>query len=302
MKPTIRRGSSTMTRRSTSLLSVAAATGMLVVGATVVGPSLPASASTRTASLSHIGGSLTVWSEWTSVEQQYFEAAYAPFSAETGVKINYEGKSSNIAAAVEAAAAGGKAPDVAFVPSPAALTALAAKGSIVPLTSSVIGNEASDYGAVWNQLASYNGKLYGVWFKAANKNTIWYNPAEFAVAGIKKTPTTWQQLIGDAATLKAAGVTPFSLCGDIGWPVADLWQNVYLKTAGRRRLRPSWLPTNSPGRTRRVTTAFDTLAPLVGAGEPARRHLRCPWQRRRLPELRRPGVPEGRGDAQRPRW
>ena len=34
MKPTIRRGS--MTRRSTSLLSVAAATGMLVVGATVV--------------------------------------------------------------------------------------------------------------------------------------------------------------------------------------------------------------------------------------------------------------------------
>ncbi len=45
---------------------------------------------------------------------------------------------------------------------------------------------------MWNQLASYNGKLYGVWFKAANKNTIWYNPAEFAVAGIKKTPTTWR--------------------------------------------------------------------------------------------------------------
>src|ERR1700691_2682687 len=126
MKPTIRRGS--MTRRSTSLLSVAAATGMLVVGATVVGPSLPASASTRTASLSHIGGSLTVWSEWTSVEQQYFEDEYAPFTAETGVKINYQGKSSNIAAAVEAAAAGGKAPDVAFVPSPAAPPALAQKG------------------------------------------------------------------------------------------------------------------------------------------------------------------------------
>jgi len=262
MKPTPRRGISTMTRRSTSLLSVAAATGMLVVGATVVGPSLPASASTRTASLSHIGGSLTVWSEWTSVEQQYFEAAYAPFAAETGIKINYQGKSSNIAAAVEAAAAGGKAPDVAFVPSPAALTALAAKGSIVPLTSSVIGNEASDYASVWNQLASYNGKLYGVWFKAANKNTVWYNPAEFAVAGIKKTPTTWEQLIGDAATLKAAGVTPFSLCGDIGWPVADLWQNVYLKTAGPAnydQLAAHKLSWQDPT----VTTAFKTLAPLV---------------------------------------
>jgi alpha-glucoside transport system substrate-binding protein len=241
MKPTIRRGS--MTRRSTSLLSVAAATGMLVVGATVVGPSLPASASTRTASLSHIGGSLTVWSEWTSVEQQYFEAAYAPFSAETGIKINYEGKSSNIAAAVEAAAAGGKAPDVAFVPSPAALTALAAKGSIVPLTSSVIGSEASDYAPVWNQLASYNGKLYGIWFKAANKNTIWYNPAEFAVAGIKTTPKTWQQLIGDAATLKAAGVTPLKTAGPADY---DL-------------LAAHKLSWQDPS----VTTAFDTLAPLV---------------------------------------
>ena len=73
-----------------------------------------------------------------------------------------------------------------------------------------------------------------MWFKGANKNTIWYNPAEFAVAGIKSTPTTWQQLLTDAATLQAAGVTPFSLCTDVGWPVADLWQNVYLKTAGRQ--------------------------------------------------------------------
>jgi spermidine/putrescine-binding protein len=212
--------------------------------------------------LSHIGGSLTVWAEWTSVEQQYFEAAYAPFTAETGVTINYEGKGSNMDAAVEAAVAGGKAPAVAFVPSPAALTALASKGSLVPLTSSIIGNEASDYGSVWNQLASYKGKLYGVWFKAANKNTIWYNPAEFAVAGIKKTPTTWQGLLATAATLKAAGVTPFSFCGDIGWPVADLWQNVYLKTAGAAdydKLAAHQISWQDPT----VTTAFDTLAPLV---------------------------------------
>jgi len=262
MKPTLRRGNNTMTRRSTSLLSVAAATGMLVVGATVVGPSLPASASTRTASLSHIGGSLTVWAEWTSVEQQYFEAAYAPFAAETGVKINYAGKGSEMDAALEAAVAGGKAPDVAFVPSPAALTALAQKGSLVPLTSAIIGDEAMDYGSVWNNLASNNGKLYGVWFKAANKNTIWYNPAEFAVAGIKKTPTTWQGLLADAAILKAAGVTPFSFCGDIGWPVADLWQNVYLKTAGPAdydKLAAHQLSWQDPT----VTTAFDTLAPLI---------------------------------------
>jgi len=63
----------------------------------------------------------------------------------------------------------------------------------------VLGSEASNYGAAWNKLVTYNGKLYGVWFKAPTRNTIWYNPAEFALAGIKKTPTTWQQLLTDAA-------------------------------------------------------------------------------------------------------
>jgi len=241
--------------------ALAALTGMLALGTTAVGSALPAGASTVPA-LSHIGGSLTVWSEWTSTEQQYFEAAYAPFTAETGIKINYRGESSNIAATVQAAVAGGKGPDVAIVPSPATLQALAAQKKLQPVAP-VIGSEAMDYGSVWNQLASYNGKLYGVWFKAANKNTIWYNPAEFALAGIKKTPTTWEGLIADAATLHAAGVVPVSFCSSIGWPVADLWQNIYLKTAGAAdydKLANHQISWEDPT----VTTAFDTLAELVG--------------------------------------
>jgi len=79
-----------------------------------------------------------------------------------------------------------------------------------------------------------NGKLYGVWFKGANKNTVFYNPALFHAAGIKKTPTTWQQMLADAAALRAAGTTPVSLCTDVGWPVADLWQNLYLKINGAK--------------------------------------------------------------------
>jgi len=69
-------------------------------------------------------------------------------------------------------------------------------------------------------------------YKAANKDTICYNPAAFALAGIKSPPSTWQALIADAATLDSAGVVPFSFCTDIGRPVADLWQSVYLNTAG----------------------------------------------------------------------
>jgi len=232
--------------------------GLLALAIGVV----PAGISTASPRTPKIGGSVSVWAEWTSTEQQDFEAVLTPFESQTGIKVNYSGKGSNMDTALEAAVAGGAPPQVALVPSPGTLVDLAKKGALKPVAP-VIGSEVSDYGSAWNSLASYKGKLYGVWFKGANKNTIWYNPAEFAIAGLKSTPKTWQQLLADAATLRRAGVTPFSLCTDIGWPVADFWQNVYLKSAGAANYNKlaahdiSWTgPT--------VTTAFDTLAQLVG--------------------------------------
>lgn len=212
--------------------------------------------------LQHIGGSVSLWAEWTSVEQQDFQAALSPFESQTGITVNYSGKGSNMDTVLDAAVAGGAPPDVALVPDPKTLQTLAGQGKIMDL-GPIIGNLSSDFGNAWNQLATVNGKLYGVWFKAANKNTIWYNPALFASAGITSPPTTWEQLITDAGTLKAAGVTPFSLCSDVGWPVADLWQNLYLKTAGAsayNQLAAHTLKWTDPT----VTTAFTTMAKLVG--------------------------------------
>lgn len=248
-------------------LAVGASAAVLAMAATVCGPMAPAGASVKNASSarnasSKIGGTLTVWSEWTGTEQSDFEAAYAPFEKETGVKILYRGNSSNEATALEAAVAGGKGPDVGLSPEPSTLTALAAKHALTPIKS-IIGSEASDYGSAWNSLGSYKGTLYGVWYKAANKNTIWYNPAEFAAAGIKSTPTTWEQLMTDAGTLSAAGITPFSVCGDIGWPVADFFQNVYLKEQGAtayNNLATGKIAWTSPG----VTRAFETMADIFG--------------------------------------
>jgi len=218
--------------------------------------------SSSSSSSGKIGGSMTVWAEWTSQEQQDFLAALAPFEAETGITINYQGKGNNMDTALTAAVSGGSPPDVALVPDPGTLDTLAKAASIKDLTS-VLGSLTSNYGAAWNTLASYNGKQYGVWFKGANKNTVWYNPALFTQAGITSPPTSWEQLLTDAAQLKAAGITPFSLCTDVGWPVADMWQNIYLKTAGAadyNKLATHSIKWTDPT----VTTAFTTMAQLVG--------------------------------------
>ena len=234
------------------VLGIATACGSTSTGSTA--------SSSSSSSSAKIGGSVTLWAEWTAQEQQDFLAALAPFEADTGITVNYQGKGNNMDTALTAAVSGGSPPDVALVPDPGTLDSLAKAGSIKDLTS-ILGSLTSNYGTAWNTLASYNGKQYGVWFKGANKNTIWYNPALFTAAGISSPPTSWEQLLSDAAQLQAAGTTPFSLCTDVGWPVADMWQNVYLKTAGAanyNKLATHALKWTDPT----VTTAFTTLGQL----------------------------------------
>jgi len=230
----------------------------------IIGGLLLAACGTSNAptSSSQQGGSVSLWAEWSSGEQNAFQGALQPYQTQSGTTVSYASKGSNIDTVLEAAVAGGAPPDVALIPDPGTLQTLAKQGKITDLTS-ILGGLTSNYGSAWNTLASYNGKLYGVWFKGANKNTIWYNPALFTAAGISSPPTTWEQLLTDAAQLKAAGTTPFSLCTDVGWPVADFWQNVYLKTAGAAKYNQlsahsvKWTDSS-------VTTAFTTLAQLVG--------------------------------------
>jgi hypothetical protein len=212
-----------------------------------------------------IGGSVSIWAEWTSTEQKDFKAVLQPFEDSTGITVHYTGKGSNMDTALDAAVAGGAPPSVALVPDPGTLDTLAAKHAIKPLAP-ILGTETKNYGTAWNSLATYKKKLYGVWFKAANKNTVYYNPAVFKAAGITSTPTTWSQLLADEATIANGGTyAPVSLCTDIGWPVADLFQNLFLKMNGGaayNRLATHKMKWSSSD----VTNTFAEMAQLVGTG------------------------------------
>jgi len=150
---------------------------------------------------------VTVWAEWTAQEQQDFLAALAPFTAETGITVNYQGKGNNMDTALTAAVSGGSPPAVALVPDPGTLDALAKQGC-----DQGPHEHPRHPDVQLRQCVEHAGQLQRqavrVWFKGANKNTIWYNPALFTAAGISSPPTTWEQLLTDAAQLKAAGTTP----------------------------------------------------------------------------------------------
>src|SRR5581483_11522433 len=103
-------------------------------------------------------------------------------------------------------------------------------GQLKPLAFAQ-GEIRANYGPNGIALGSVNGKLYGLFFKAANKSTVWYSVKAFRNAGVKP-PTTWPQLLAAAKTIRSSGVPAFAIAGAEGWTLTDLFENVYLRTAG----------------------------------------------------------------------
>ena len=66
----------------------------------------------------------------------------------------------------------------------------------------------------------YNGQLDALPAEY-NIEGIFYNKKIFADNGLT-VPTTWDQLVADAAKLQAANVQPFSASGQQGWPITRL--------------------------------------------------------------------------------
>ena len=105
-----------------------------------------------------------------------------------------------------------------------------------------------------------DGKLYGLVFKGTNKSTVWYNVKTFQDAGVTP-PKTWDELLQAAKTLKAFGVPAYSIGGDDGWTITDLFENIYLRTAGPDmydKLTDHEIPWTDPS----VTTALQDMAQI----------------------------------------
>jgi ABC-type glycerol-3-phosphate transport system substrate-binding protein len=212
-----------------------------------------------------IGGSVSVWNEFSGAEATGFATALAPFEKSTGVKVIVRNVGSSGPTLIEAAVAGGKPPDIAAVPTPGSFDLLASGKRLTPLKP-ILGSEVKNFSAGWSAAASYKGKLYGVWLDSSSKNTVFYNPAVFTAAGITSTPTTFEQFITDAATIKAAGYTPISYCSGTagaGWSATDLFQNLFVKANGAAAYnnlvsgKLSWTSSE-------VTQAFADYSSLLG--------------------------------------
>ena len=249
---------STRIRRLSVPLVVAASAALVLAGCT----SGSSTSSTSAAAVDLKGVTLNVASDWSGAEQTTFEKVLSNFEQMTGATVNYTSYGTDVATTLNTKIQGGDPPDVAVIPQPGQLDSLAKAGNLIPLDSATADTVKANYSQDWVDLGTVDDKLYGVWFKASNKSTVWYNADVYDTAGAT-TPATWDDFTKQLTLVSDSGVYGLSVGADAGWPLTDWFENVYLRSAGADmydKLATHEIPWTDPS----VTEALTMLGTLWG--------------------------------------
>ncbi len=212
-----------------------------------------------------VTGEISVMAIWAGEEQASFEAVRDGFQElYPNVTVNYNSGGDNLGPLLSTAVEGGNPPDIAAIGQPGLMADFAGQDALQPIDDirdaivENFGESAADVGAV-------DGTQYGILFKASNKSTIWYNVASFEEAGVEP-PEDWEGLNEAAETIKAAGITPYSVGVDVGWPMTDLFENIYIRTAGAD-MYDQLARHEIPWTDQSVKDALAIMAEVVGDSE-----------------------------------
>ena len=178
-----------------------------------------------------VSGSVSLMGIWVGTEQQSIQAVLDGFMQKyPNVDAKYNAAGDNIVTVLATAVQGGNPPDLATIAQPGTIAEYAKAGKLQPIDFAK-DTVATNFGQSIVDLGTVDGKLYSFLFKGANKSTVWYNVPVFQDAGVEP-PKTWDEFLKDAATLKASGVPAYSIGGADGWTLTDLFENIYIRTAG----------------------------------------------------------------------
>ncbi|WP_149182935.1 ABC transporter substrate-binding protein [Streptomyces sp. TRM49041] len=220
-----------MMRRRFTTVCCSAVTVALALGATACGggPVTKADGGKELA-----GQTLTIAGVWSGAEQKNFQKVLDTFTEKTGAKTRFVSTGDNVSTVVGSKIEGGNAPDVVMVPQVGVLQQFAKQNWLKPLSDRTEKAVDANYAPVWKNYGSVDGKLYGLYFKASNKSTVWYSPAALDQAGVKP-PTTYEEMLTVGRTVADSGLPAFAVAGEDGWTLTDWFENIYLSQAGPQK-------------------------------------------------------------------
>ncbi|MEU4804685.1 ABC transporter substrate-binding protein [Actinosynnema sp. NPDC023587] len=199
---------------------------------------------------------------WTGDEQLRFEQVLDEFEKSTGAEVRYTPAGDELPTVLQTRVQGGTPPNVALVAQPGLVEQLAGAGSLKVVSPEVEKAVTEHNAGVWKRLGTFDGKLYGVHFKSANKSTVWYSTEAFDAIGAEP-PRTWEDFLKVGRAVVDTGQAAVSVGGADGWTLTDWFENVYLRTAGPDnydKLAKHEIPWTDPS----VREALETLGELFG--------------------------------------
>lgn len=180
-------------------------------------------------------GTINVLGLWGGQEADAFAAMTKVFMDRTGIQVQFEG-TRDLDAVLTTRIQAGNPPDIVILPNPGMLYQLVGQGKLVDLSKVLDMKEfAKNYASGWKDLGTVNGKLYGLFVKAAIKGLVWYDPKNVKAAGIT-LPTTWDEMIATSKKIEAMGTAPWSVGIESGaasgWVATDWLENIFLRLYG----------------------------------------------------------------------
>lgn len=204
------------------------------------------------------GGSISILAVWTGTEEDSFRAMIKPWVDANGVNVQYQGQR-DIGTPLNAAIQSGSAlPDIAGVPGPGEASEWAKVGALKPLD--FINLDEYRASSALADLGIIDGKLYGIFTKAAVKGLIWYNKANYDGTA----PATWDALQGmDPSPAASLWCNAFESGGDSGWPGTDWVEDFLIRESGPD-VYDSWVAGKTKWTSPEVKSAFQKMVDVLG--------------------------------------
>ena len=208
------------------------------------------------------GQSVEVAAVWVNPEQERFEMVLDAFAEETGADVSFTSTGDDLAAVVGPRIEGGDPPDLAVLPQPGLLQDFAERGALIPVED-VVGEQIdAGYPDGVREVGTVDDTLYALWFKAAQKSTVWYNVNVFNDAGVQP-PESWDELQDVAGTISDFGVAPYSVGAADGWTLSDLFENTYLTLNGGE-MYDQLASHEIPWTDESVTNTLNLMSDVIG--------------------------------------
>ncbi|MDY7104638.1 MAG: ABC transporter substrate-binding protein [Actinomycetota bacterium] len=211
-----------------------------------------------------LGGSVSMLGVLGGDELAAFESVLEPFTAATGVDVDYEA-TRDIAAVLQTRVDGGNPPDVATNPTVGQMIDLATDGELVDLGVFLDAAELTEqYDEALLGGITVDGRLSGIYTAVNLEGLIWHDPN--SPAEVPTSPETFADLQSWAADTAADGTTPWCIGLESGaasgWPGVVWITELVLRGAGPD-LYTQWWQGDLPWTAPDIREAFETFGAIA---------------------------------------